>query len=230
MTSAVPTLQLKPQPRHCYRPEVQETSYEREPGYAHRYRDQRFRTGSGSSTDRRERAALRALLAVAPAPPGLWLDAPSGAGRMTAELPGPAVQLDRDFEMVLACGEGRPRACASVHHLPFADDTFSGTLCFRLLQHIATPVERITILRELARVTRGPIVVSFFDACSLQHLRRRLRRWLGGPRSGRSAVARPVFLRELEAAGLVPLAVRALRRFVAEQTLVLCERHRRIGP
>jgi hypothetical protein len=207
---------------------VQETSYDREPGYAQRYRDLRFRTGSGSSTDRREREALRALLAERPAPPGLWLDAPSGAGRMTAELPGPAVQLDRSFEMILACGEGRPRACASVHHLPFADDAFAGVLCHRLLQHIATPVERIAILRELARVTRGPIVVSFFDACSLQHLRRRVRRWLGGPRSGRTAVARRVFLRELRAAGLVPLAVRALRRFVAEQTLVLCERPARV--
>ncbi|HEX6811836.1 MAG TPA: methyltransferase domain-containing protein [Planctomycetota bacterium] len=205
---------------------MQETPYEREPGYARRYRDHRFCSGTGRSTDRRERAALRALLARAPAPPGPWLDAPSGAGRLTAELPGPAVQLDRDFEMVAACGEGRPRACASVHHLPFRDGTFAGTLCHRLLQHIATPAERITILAELARVTRGPIVVSFFDSCSLQHLRRRLRRLLGGTRSGRTAVPRGVFLRELRAAGLEPLAVHALRRFVAEQTLVLCQRAR----
>lgn len=201
-----------------------ETAYRREPGYAERYRDRRFASGSGTGTDRRERAALRALLAAAQWPTGPWLDAPSGAGRMSDELPGAVVQVDRDPAMVRACPGERPRACASVHALPFADDAFAGALCHRLLQHIPTPVERIAILRELARVTRGPIVVSFFDARSLQHLRRRLRRRLGKLRSGRSAVARGAFLRELGQAGLRPVAVRALCRFVTEQTLVLCER------
>ena len=199
-----------------------ETPYVREAGYSERYRDQRFRSGSGVVTDHRERRALRALLATATAPAGPWLDAPCGAGRMSDELPGATIQVDRDPAMVAACGPGRPRACASVHALPFRDGTFAGALSHRLLQHIPTPVERITILRELARVTRGPIVVSFFDACSLQHLRRRLRRRFGKTRSGRSAVARGRFLAEVRSAGLQVLAVRSLRRFVAEQTLVLC--------
>lgn len=201
-----------------------ETPYRREPGYAQRYRDQRFAAGSGSGhgTDRRERAALRELLRLAPTTSGAWLDAPSGAGRMSAELPGPVVQVDRDTAMLRASPMPSPRVCGSVHALPFADGCFAGTLCHRLLQHIPTAVERIDILRELARVTCGPIVVSFFDATSLQHLRRRLRRLFGKPRSGRSAVARWAFLAELRQAGLQPVAVRALRRFVAEQTLVLC--------
>jgi hypothetical protein len=203
---------------------VHETPYEREPGYAVRYRDRRFATGSGPSTDARERAALRTLLALRAWPAGAWLDAPSGAGRMSDELPGPAVRVDRDLAMVAACPSDAPRACASVHALPFADRTFAGVMCLRLLQHIPTPVERITILRELARVTKGPIVVSFFDAGSLQHLRRQVRRCFGKPRSGRSAVARAAFAAELREAGLRVVAMRALRRFVAEQTLVLCVR------
>lgn len=201
---------------------MSESSYDREPGYAHRYRDQRFRRGSGPATDRRERAAVRTLLAAATWAPGPWLDVPCGAGRMSGELPSPTVQVDRDPAMVAACGPARPRACASVHALPFADATFRGALCHRLLQHIATPVERIAILRELARVTAGPIVVSFFDAWSLQHLRRCVQRRFGKARSGRSAVSRHRFLAELRAAGLRVVAIRALRRFVAEQTLVLC--------
>lgn len=203
-------------------PSVSETPYEREPGYAERYRDRRFREGSGSATDRRERRLLRDLLARTSWTAGPWLDAPCGAGRMSDELPGPTVQVDRDKAMVAACGAGRPRACASVHGLPFADATFAGALCHRLLQHIATPVERITILRELARVTKGPIVVSFFDACSLQHLRRCVRRRFGKTRSGRSAVPRGAFLRELLTAGLRPVAIRTRCRFLSEQTLVLC--------
>jgi SAM-dependent methyltransferase len=203
---------------------VPETPYAREPGYALRYRDRRFAAGSGPATDGRERQALRELLGAATWEDGPWLDAPAGAGRMTDELPGPAVLLDRDPAMLRAAGAARPRVCGSVHALPFADGAFAGALCHRLLQHIPTPVERIAILRELARVSRGPIVVSFFDACSLQHLRRVLRRCLGKPRSGRSAVGRSAFLGECSAAGLVPVAVRSLRRFVAEQSLVLCRR------
>lgn len=201
-----------------------ETPYHREPGYAERYRDRRFRTGSGAATDRRERAALRRLLAKARFDEGPWLDAPSGAGRMSDELPGPVVLVDRDAAMVRAAPTGAQRACASVHALPFADAVFAGALCHRLLQHIPTPVERIDILRELARTTRGPIVVSFFDACSVQHLRRLLRRSFGKVRSGRSAVARHRFCAELRSAGLEPVAIVALRRFLAEQTLVLCRR------
>jgi len=203
---------------------VLETPYEREPDYAARYRDARFSTGSGAATDRRERAALRALLAQRSWPAGPWLDAPSGTGRMSDELPGPVVRIDRDLAMVAAATGTGPRACASVHALPFADGAFAGVLCHRLLQHIPTAVERITILRELARVTRGPIVVSFFDASSLQHLRRQVRRCLGKKRSGRSAVRRGAFAAELRAAGLQVVAMQALRRLIAEQTLVLCMR------
>ncbi len=203
---------------------VAETPYLREPGYAERYRDDRFRIGSGAATDRRERAALRRLLATAPATAasGSWLDVPSGAGRMSDELPGRVVQVDRDPAMVRACSGARPRACASAHALPFRDGAFAGVLCHRLLQHIPTPVERIGILRELRRVGGGVLIVSFFDACSLQHLRRRIRRWLGKRRSGRNGVRRAAFLRELAAAGWRPVTVVSLGRFVAEQTLVLC--------
>jgi ubiquinone/menaquinone biosynthesis C-methylase UbiE len=204
---------------------VTETPYRREAGYAERYRDQRFRHGHGRSTDQRERTALRALLAQGSWPTGPWLDCPSGAGRMRGELPGTTVLVDRDPEMLRAAGGDEPRVCASVHALPFVDATFAGVLCHRLLQHIPTPAERITILRELARVSRGPIVVSFFDARSLQHLRRTVRRWFGKTRSGRCAVSRSAFLAELAAAQLRPLAFHALCRGVAEQTLVLAAHH-----
>lgn len=202
---------------------VPETPYVREPGYAERYRDRRFRSGSGAATDARERRALRQLLDLRAWPSGPWLDVPSGAGRMSDELPQPVVLADRDPAMVRAAPPGRDRVCAGAAALPFADGAFAGALCHRLLQHIPTHVERVDILRELARVARGPIVVSFFDACSLQHARRAVRRWFGKTRSGRSACTRAQFASDLAAAGLRPVAMRALRRFVSDQTLVLCE-------
>jgi len=205
---------------------VAETPYHREPGYAERYRDRRFCSGTGRRTDQRERAVLRALLAQAAdlgrLGPGDWLDVPAGAGRMSTELPGPVVAVDRDVAMLRAAADLPRRACGSAYALPFRDGAFAGVLCHRLLQHIPTADERIAILRELARVGRGPVIVSFFDSHSLPGLRRVVRRWLGKRRSGRSTVGRAAFLAECRQAGLRPLAVRSLCRFVSEQTLVLC--------
>jgi len=210
------------EPASGYVAGVHESPYLREPGYAVRYRDRRFLSGSGARTDRAERRALRALLQRCPAVAGPWLDAPSGAGRLSDELPGPVVQVDRDPAMLQACPGAGQRACASVHALPFAAHAFAGALCHRLLQHIATPQERVAILRELARVVRGPLVVSFFDACSLQHARRLLRCALRRRPPGRHAISRTAFRSELATAGWQPLAMQPLRRFLSEQTLVLC--------
>jgi hypothetical protein len=199
-----------------------DTPYVREAGYAQRYRDRRFESAHGPRTDQRERAALRALLATVQVTGGPWLDAPAGAGRLSGELPGPVVQLDRDRTMLDAAGAARDRVCATATALPFADKTFRGALCCRLLQHIASSEERRAILRELARVTDGPVVLSFFDAASLLSLRRLVRRALGKNRSGRCAVLRGTLLRDARAAGLQPLRFHAIGRFVAEQTFLLC--------
>jgi len=200
--------------------------YRREPGYAVRYRDRRFRTGHGPATHRRELAAIAALLRRAGVGNGPWLDVPSGAGRLSDACPQPVVQVDRDLAMLRACapqpGRFQVRACAT--HLPFADGAFAGVLCLRLLQHLAPAAERIRVLAELARVSRGPVLFSYFDALSLQHWRRQLRRAFGKPRSGRSSVRWPELRQQLESAGLRPIARRPLRRWVSEQTLVLAVR------
>lgn len=198
-----------------------DTPYRREPGYAERYRDQRFQAGHGPATDRRERQALQGLLQLAGPAPGRWLDVPAGTGRLSLALPGAAVLVDRDPAMLRACPPQLVRVCAAAAALPFADGSFAGALCMRLLQHIPHAGERVRILAELRRTSRGPVIVSFFDACSLQHLRRCLRRATGKPRSGRSAIRRRTFAAEARAAGFELRALRPLRRFVAEQTLAL---------
>lgn len=222
VVSAVGTLQLHLRFRHTG--SVDETPYVREAGYASRYRDTRFHVGHGPRTDARERAGVVRMLGLAGESRGPWLDVPSGAGRLSELLPLPVVQLDRDPAMLVAAGPRHARACASASSLPFADGSFHGALCMRLLQHIPAPQERIRILSELARVTTGPVIVSFFDSFSLQAARRGLRRLTGKKRSGRSAVSRRQFRAELQAAGLQPIAWHATLRFLGEQTLVLCQK------
>lgn len=203
-----------------------ETPYVREPGYAERYRDRRFQCGTGPRTDQRERNLLRNLLAQAAAhlpqrTTWRWLDIPCGTGRMSAELPGQVVQVDRDPNMPALCA-GDCRVAASAQCLPFLAQTFHGVLCHRLLQHIPSAAERHAILRELRRVGSHVLIASFFDAWSFTNLRRQLQRALGKPRTGRNAISRRAFCAELHAAGWQPLALAALARGWSEQTLVLC--------
>lgn len=202
-------------------PPVLETPYQREKGYASRYRDLRFQEGTGPSTHRREVRTLHRLLAgSAPPETGPWLDLACGTGRLSGELPGPVLQVDRHREMLAAAPGDRPRLVARASALPFADRQFAGSLCMRLFQHLPTAEERIAVLSELGRVTRGPILLSFFDALSLQHLRRLLARRLGKRRSGRGAIRRRQFVREAEAAGLRVERVLALSPWISEQCLV----------
>lgn len=208
-------------------PPIEETPYVREPGYALRYRDQRFRTGTGGRTHARETAAIESLLATVATPPGgLWLDLPCGAGRLSDLLPGAlVVQSDRDPGMTSAAaapsGRARERVCARAAAIPFADGVFTGALMMRLLHHVASSTERQAILREVRRVTDGPLVVSFFHAVNLQNLRRVVRRKFGRRDTGRSAVTWARFRADLEAAGWTVRGTRPLRRFVSEQWIVL---------
>lgn len=201
-----------------------ETPYDREDGYAERYRDRRWAEGSGQRTHGLEMRAIQQLLGLAQADSnGPWLDAPSGAGRLSAVLPGEVVRSDRELSMLQACAADIPRVCASVHQLPFADRAFAGALCMRLLHHIPESAERRRILAELRRVSRGPVILSFFHSVCLQHARRRLARRLGKTRSGRCAIRYSVLRGDLAAAGLQVVAVRPLLRFVSEQWLVLAQ-------
>jgi SAM-dependent methyltransferase len=191
--------------------------------YSRHYRERRFRTFWGRRTGARESRLLAELLARLEGGSGPWLDVPCGAGRLTPLLPQepPPVGCDLSYFMAAAAEIPGGRVQGSALALPFRDGSFAGCLCFRLLHHLAGPEERIRVLGELARVSRRWVVVSFFHSWSLQDLRRRVRHHLLGRRRGRRSVSWRRLRAEAAAAGLEPLAVRPLRRFVSEQWLAL---------
>lgn len=207
----------------------------RDPAVAASYAEDRFTTGAGPSMDRREREALGAMLERAGLPRGARvLDCPSGAGRLADLLAArgldvvaadqSAAMLSHALRAMAAASLPRRAAAADATALPFRDGSFDLVLCHRLLHHLPAEGERRALLLSLAAATRRFVLLSFFDAASLQHLRRVLRRPFRP--SGRHALTRAAFSREAAAAGLRPLEVRALRPLVGELTLALLERAR----
>jgi SAM-dependent methyltransferase len=65
---------------------------------------------------------------------------------------------------------------ASGFNIPLRDSSVDGTVCVRLTHHLPTAAEREQLVRELLRVTRRFLIMSFFDYYSLKNTLRRLRR------------------------------------------------------
>ena len=200
----------------------QDAPWSRPDGYAKAYAEARFTTGTGTRTDRRERRILQRLVRLVDVGPGPWLDVPSGAGRLSGLLPGPVIRCDRDEAMLEACGSG-PRVRASALALPFRDRSFRGALCFRLLHHLPETEQRLQVLRELRRVSDGPLIFSFFHSASIQHVRRVVRRRFGKKRSSRGGISWRRLLVELQEAGYRVKAAHGLAPLVSEQWIVLAE-------
>lgn len=145
----------------------------------------------GTATHHREERCVRKALAGLRAGARL-LDIPSGTGRLLPLL------MEMGFQVVEA--DSSPHMIEQGRHYAqrrglcdgtefrvedalatrFADDTFDAVLCNRLFHHFREAEVRRRCLRELRRVCRGPLIVSFFcnfsfDAVSF-HLRNRLRR------------------------------------------------------
>jgi ubiquinone/menaquinone biosynthesis C-methylase UbiE len=64
---------------------------------------------------------------------------------------------------------------ASAFHIPFRDDSVDGVVCVRLCHHLPTVRERRKLVRELLRVARRFVIMTFFDHHSPKNLLRRAR-------------------------------------------------------
>ena len=173
----------------------------------------------------REQRIVARLLTQCRLGSGLLLDVPCGYGRFTplfAHLGIAAIGADMSRDMLHLAVEshaphGRGRwLCASILDLPFADGTFDGALCIRLLHHRYSDAERQCILRELARVSRRFVLISFYRRTSLHAL---TRRWPGSRRRlGMMTV--PQLQALAQASGLQIQRAYSLLRFCHAQTFV----------
>lgn len=144
------------------------------------------------------------------------LDLPCGSGRLTAML------LDRGLEITAADSsqnmvdraqafilEKFPQAAGStfcvqdITGTSFENKQFDGIICYRLFHHFHEPSLRIRSLKELARISKGEIVVSMHTSNALGYLGARLKKLLkGGGKLSRSYPPLAVFEQEVASAGL----------------------------
>ena len=196
---------------------------------ARAYQQKRYRSLDQAWVNWREQRLLARLLAKHRLDQSLVLDVPCGYGRFTplfCRLGITAIGADVDAAMVHLAADNHRLCCpghwvqASVFALPFADNTFDGVVCVRLLHHRYSDAERQRILGELARVTRRVVIFTFYRFTPLHAS---TRRWRGGRvRHGMLTLAR---LRALvQASGLQLCGMYTLLRFIHAQTFVVLQK------
>lgn len=163
-----------------------------------------------------ERRAVLRILSAFPSG-GHILDCPSGTGRVMQLLLGAGFRVtaaDCSVHMVDRC---RENMISDFPHLTdrmdfrvediasttFPDCCFDGIICNRLFHHYDDASIRIRVLRELGRLTRGLIVVSFSNSFSTSMLRTKLRGALSGRHRARvNSISQAQMSREFEEAGM----------------------------
>lgn len=153
---------------------------------------------------------------------GNILDIPCGTGRLRRVLEGTGARVvGADVSRPMLERAAGARAQATAWRLPFGTATFDAVVCCRLVHHLRGGAEREALLRELVRVSRDLVLVSFWDAASLHAWRRRhglRRRAHSDPRA---AIRRSDLERELAAAGAAVLAYEHSLRFVSQQAFAV---------
>jgi ubiquinone/menaquinone biosynthesis C-methylase UbiE len=140
----------------------------RQPEVAQTYDTGRFDTLKGRLYRWREERAIE--FALGRLRRGTVLDAACGTGRITALLQrngfratgcdiSPAMMAVARRRLA-SLGYDVPLVETSVECLPYPDQSFDAATCVGLLMHLDADV-RVRALRELARVSRGPMVVQY---------------------------------------------------------------------
>jgi SAM-dependent methyltransferase len=159
-------------------------------------------------SDRNEKRLLELILSRVGHQERL-LDVPCGAGRLSGVLSRWAdhvTEVDYSFPMLGLCRANAADyvphvANATAFELPFRDESFDVVASIRLSHHIPEHVDRLRHLRELCRVSRGHVLVSFFDHDSFKNRMRRARARLGEGKRAKKTLSRENVIQTAEACG-----------------------------
>jgi SAM-dependent methyltransferase len=202
------------------------SEYWRQPAVAEEYESRRFHNLKGYIYRRREERAFE--LALCGLRPGSGvLDAACGTGRISALLlrngfRATGCDISRAMMTVarrqLAAVAAIPLVESNVEHLPYRDKSFDAVTCSGLLMHLDAD-RRVKVLRELARVSRGRLVVQY--GCLGGFVRVKAR--MSGRPAGhvRYPVAEAEMRRDFERSGLTERARFWILRGLSSSLIVL---------
>lgn len=118
-------------------------------------------------------------------PSGKVLDAPCGGGRVSvllSELGHELTAADSSESMLAIARENFAREglnipvmAEDVEKLSYPDQRFDTVICFRLFHHFPEPAIRQKVVKELSRVARRFVALSYFSPYSVTSLQRRWR-------------------------------------------------------
>jgi ubiquinone/menaquinone biosynthesis C-methylase UbiE len=198
----------------------------RRPDVAQTYDSGRFDNLKGRLYRWREERAIE--LALRRVRRGSVLDAACGTGRITALLQRNgfrATGCDVSKAMMAVAhrrltslGYQVPLVESSVECLPYPDQSFDAATCIGLLMHLDADV-RVRALRELARVSRGPLVVQYGCVDVFQRLGARI---TGVPPGQvRCPVSEAEMQLDLMRSGLRPLSQSWVMRGLSSSVIVV---------
>ncbi len=148
------------------------------------YHDKRYASWVQRGISEREQQLLVSLLDEMPRVERI-LDIPSGYGRFTPLLL-PRTDCLLSFDLSphmlfraaeqqddVVAGTGRNHfAGASTARLPLPDKSVDLAVVIRLFQHLHRPEQRCASLRELNRVTRKRVILTFYRSGTFHHVQR----------------------------------------------------------
>lgn len=143
---------------------------------------------------------------------GSILDVPVGYGRFQRLLAryGPVQAADANIFALRyqrsSQGLARGSTAALAEALPYRDHSFDLVFSLRLLQHIHQRDQRVAILKEFRRVSRGWVLASLYLRAALHDLHRRIVR----QPSRITMISRKELAEEVQAAGLQLLQIRSV--------------------
>jgi len=108
----------------------------------------------------------------------------------------------------------------SIRQLPFADGSFDMVMSIRFFHHYFADEDRLAMLRELQRVTRKSLLLTYYRRNFLHELTRRVNK-MG---KGILMLDRRAFLDELSAAGFRPVIEKSPLSFLHAQRFLLLEK------
>jgi len=198
------------------------------------YRRARYKGMDQKIVNNRERRILEKIFGSMNEKDISILDVPCGYGRFSELLLKRSLNLtsaDIFFPMVLSARKYSPATESSHHflvgdikHLPLRDNSFDCVVTIRLFQHILQPSTRFQILKELHRVAKKVVILSFYRFNLLHCIERWVRCRIKNANKKISMLPLRSFMKELNSAGFKILNLCPVIRYFHAHNIIILQK------